>query len=129
MTLPAPKGNDSIVRHVLQIDPDSRSPYLSTTERLSEAKVWAGKRGAVWRTFVARIQSAEIRWISRAELLAMLRDGKDATVAWPRPSDLLTAQQHVEESVEHLIDFRPLKDQSNESVGVVVGNLFSKDAP
>lgn len=127
VTPPAPKGPDSIVRHVLQVD-DCRSPYLSTTERISEAKRWAGKSGAVWRTFVAQIESAELRWISRAELLEMLKAGKDAAVAWPRRSDLLAAQQYVEESAEHLIDFRSLTDQSSESVGAIVGNLFSKDA-
>lgn len=127
VTPPAPKGPDSIVRHLLQVD-DSRSPYLSTTERISEAKRWAGKSGTVWHTFVAQIESAELRWISRVELLEMLKAGKDAAVAWPRRSDLLTAQQYVEESAEHLIDFRSLTDQSGESVRAIVGSLFSKDA-
>ena len=128
VTLPAPDGDESVVRHILQED-DRRSPYLSSTEYLSVAKLFAGKNGDVWHTFVERIQSAEIRWISRSELLDMLRAGKDALAAWPRRSDLLTAQQCVEEQAEHLIDFRSLKGQPVEVVRAVVMKLFSREPP
>ena len=128
VSLPAPDGDDSVVRHILQED-NGRSPYLSSTEYLSVAKFFAGKNGDVWHTVVERIQSAQIRWISRAELLDMLGAGKEALVAWPRRSDVLTAQQYVEEQAEHLIDFRSLKDQPVEVVRAVVMKLFSKEPP
>ena len=126
--LPAPDGDESIVRHILQED-DCRSPYLSSTEYLSVAKLFARKNGLVWHTLVERIQSAEIRWISRSELLDMLRAGKDGLVAWPRRSDVLTARQYVEEQAEHLIDFQSLKGQPAEVVRAIVMELFSKEPP
>lgn len=128
VTLPAPHGDESVIRHILQED-DRRSPYLSATEYISVAKLFAGKHGDVWHTLVDRIESAKLRWISRLELLDMLKAGKDAAVAWPRRSDLLTAQQYVEEQAEHLIDFRPLKGQPVEVVSAVVTKLFLKEPP
>jgi hypothetical protein len=128
VTLPAPDGNESVVRHILQED-DRRSPYLSATEDFSTAKRFAGKRGDVWQTLVDRIESAELLWISRSELMEMLRAGKDGRAVWPRRSDLLTAQQYVEEQAEHLIDFRPLKGQPVEVVRAVVTKLFLKELP
>jgi hypothetical protein len=123
--MPAPDGDASLVRHVLQFD-DGRSPYMSTTEHLNVAKLFAGATGTLWRTVVARIQSAELRWIGRSELLQLLQAGVGIT-AWPRPSDLLEAQHHVECDAEHVVDVRSLKGEPDEVLRAVVGALFSKE--
>lgn len=128
VTLPAPDGDESVVRHILQAD-DRRSPYLSATEYVSVAKLFAGKDGDVWHTLVVRIESAELRWMSRSELLGMLRAGNSGPAAWPRRSDVLAAQQYVEEQAEHLIDFRSLSGQPAEVVKAIVMKLFSKEPP
>lgn len=128
--LPVPQAPASIVRHVLFLEgPGRETPYLSTTEDDDVAARFAGRSGAIWWTSVAKVQAQSLRYISKGELLEVLRGKGKGDAAWPRASEVQTARAYVELWGEHLIDFRRLQASSPSEVGDVVCALFLKGSP
>jgi hypothetical protein len=129
VTVPDPGAPPSIVRHILYLDGAGRStPYSSTTEDEPTAARFAGKDGRVWHTLVARVQASGLRYISKSELLSLLRGRGKGDAAWPKATEVLRARALAEEWGEHLIDFRPLKG-SSATADEVVSTLFTKERP
>ena len=129
--LPDPAAAESIVRHVLYLDGPGRStPYLSTTEDEEIARtVFGGKAGRVWFTTVARAQSAELRYISNAELLDLLRGKGKGDALWPRASEVMQARAFAEQWAEHLVDFRSQKGKAPDALRSLVASVFTKERP
>lgn len=99
---PSPNANDSIVRHILYLEsPGRETPYLSVTEELEVAKVFA-QGGAVWRTFVKKANDNGVRHISNSELLLCMK-GK---AKWDDAFEVMQARRYVEQWSEHLLDFK-----------------------
>lgn len=126
--LPEPGAPSSIVRHILYLEGAGRStPYASTSEDEEIAAMFAGKDGRVWHTLLERIEAASLRYISKGELLDLLRGKGKGDAGWPRAHEVQQARAYVESWGEHLVDFRELKGKSIVEVGEVVSALFTKE--
>jgi len=127
---PVPDASPSIVRHVLYLDGRGRdTPFVSTTEDEDVAERFARPDGRVWYTLVSKIEAAELRYISKAELLDLLRGKGKGDAAWPRASEVAAARALVEQNGEHLADFRRMKGRSAQDVEQCVSSLFTKERP
>ena len=83
---PAPKADDSVVRHILYLEgPGRETPYLSATESQEVAEYFAGPSGLVWQTMVNKLKEQGINHLSQADLLALLKKGNGKGKAkWDR---------------------------------------------
>jgi hypothetical protein len=128
--LPDPDASESFVRHILYLDGAGRStPYASTTEDETIAQRFAGSDGAVWHTLVAKIQQTSVRYVSKSELLGLLRRKGMGAAAWTKASEVQQARAYVEQWGEHLVDFRALKGTPEKELRAVVTQLFTKERP
>lgn len=126
---PVPTAPASIVRHVLYLEgPGRATPYCSVTEDEDAAELFAGRHGRVWFTSVDRIQES-LRYISKHELLALLRGKGKGDASWSSASEVHQAHAYVEQWGEHLVDSRPLKDVDPQAVGSAFRSAFSKERP
>ena len=124
---PHPGANPSIVRHVLYLDgPGRETPYSSTTESRQTAEVFAGNDGREWSTTVGVAKSEGVEHIDRRELLRLLRGHGQGDANWPNPYEVLQARRYVELWQEHLLDFRPLRDQPPAEVAGTVQRVFQR---
>jgi hypothetical protein len=129
-SLPKPTASPSIVRHILQLDGyGAETPYFSTTEDEDVAARFAGKDGRVWFTSVDRVQGQRLRYISKAELLGLLRGKGKGDAAAARASDVMAARALVEQHAEHLVDFRSMRETVQSELVACVGILFTKARP
>jgi len=123
---PAPNASPSIVRHILYLEGFGRpTPYLSATEVRETADSFAGSGG---RTYVGRPSDWPKHGVfhrSRKELLLLLRGHGKGDANWPSAFEVMRAHQYVEESQEHLADFRKVGDLSGEELSGIVNATFS----
>lgn len=129
VSLPEPAASESIVRHILVLEGFGRkTPYLSTTESEECARRFAGPHGRVWTTRVARAKEQGVGHISSQELLELLRGTGKGAAQWKSALEVAQARRYVEESDEHLLDFRPLIDRQHEEIAQVVVAIFERTA-
>lgn len=122
--LPTPAADDSIVRHLLYLDGAGRqTPYLSTTEDRAVAERFAGASGQVYATAVPTWAPRGVAHVPRTELLQNLKGKGKGRAAWPSALEVMQARRYVEESAEHLADFRGV---DSADLNEVCGSLFSK---
>ena len=127
VALPTPTADSSIVRHVLYLDGLGReTPYSSTTESHDVAVRFAGSRGAVWETKVQKAEDRGVQHISRKTMLDLLKGKGKGDAAWPSAFEVLQARKYIEESNEHLLDFRSHDGSSSEDLEAVVNKLFQR---
>ena len=108
---PVPSADDSVVRHILYLDgPGRDTPYLSTTEEEAVAKRFAGTKGAVWQTTVKKAKNLGVGHLSKTDLLSQLNGNGKGRAKWDSPFEVMQARRYVEQSSEHLLDFRNTAD-------------------
>lgn len=124
---PDPVADASIVRHVLYLDGmDRPTPYLSTTEDEETAERFAGRDGRVWHTEVGKVEGAELRYISKGELLDVLRGKGKGDAQWSSAFEVAQARAYVEQWAEHLIGFRCMAGKEKEAVAEIVSKIFAR---
>ena len=126
---PEPEADASIVRHLLYLEGYGRSsPYLSTTELEDIAREkYAGPNGIVRRTDLAQARQLEVGHCGRDELLQLLVGKGKGRAAWKNSFEVAQARRYVEESLEHLLDFRGHKALSREERLALVESLFNSE--
>ncbi len=121
VSVPSPKANASIVRHVLFLEgPGRESPYLSTSEIRECAEHWA-KGGAIWKTHVKISEKNGVNHISKSELLQAMKGNGKGKAKWDDPFEVMQARRYVEQWSEHLLDFRNVTDPEP-----IVKSIFEK---
>jgi hypothetical protein len=120
VSVPNPKADDSIVRHIMFFEgPGRETPYLSTSEAYELAENFSN--GAVWETFVKIAKKESVLHISRAELLSLMKGKGKGKAEWPNAFEVMQARRYVEQWGEHLLDFRKVEDPAE-----VTKKIFSK---
>ena len=120
VSVPNPKADDSIVRHIMFFEgPGRETPYLSTSEEYDIAEKFSS--GAVWETFVKIAKRESVLHISRTELLSLMKGKGKGKAEWPSAFEVMQARRYVEQWGEHLLDFRTVEDPSD-----VTRKIFSK---
>jgi hypothetical protein len=106
VTLPVPRANCSLVRHILYLEGHGReTPYLSSSESLATAARFAGGDGSVYIGRPEHWPTVGVEHRSRKELLLLLRGKGKGDAQWHSAFEVMRAHQFVEESEEHLADF------------------------
>lgn len=126
--LPDPAADPSIVRHVLYLDGAGRAtPYHSTSESRDIAQRFAGRRGKVYATKVARAKDEGVRHISRLELLNLLKGRGQGNASWSNPLQVMMARKYVEQYSEHLLDYQSIGNLDEEDLRKLIDRLFVVD--
>ncbi len=105
---PVPDADRSFVRHILYIGGAGReSPYLSTTESEAIARTkYAGPKGMVRFTYVPHARELRVDHIGYLELMDLLQGRGKGRAQSRNAMQVAQARRYVEESLEHLLDFR-----------------------
>jgi hypothetical protein len=110
VSVPRSDADGSVVRHVLYLEgPGRETPYLSTSEQREVAERFA-QAGGVWETSVTRANAEGVKYISRLELLGILRGNGKGAATWSNAFEVMQARRYVEQHAEHLLDFRETAD-------------------
>lgn len=120
--LPSPGADADIVAHVLARR-GHETPFLSTSETREAAAHFAAG-GRVWVTSAARASTADVRHLSRTELLSKLSQSKGT---WRSHSERLRAVAAVKRHAEHLLDFTRHTRVSEPKLRELVDGLFDED--
>lgn len=127
VALPAPAADPSIVRHILYLGgPGRETPYLSTSESSRVAERFAGRAGQVWRARIPSVRENGIGHIGRAELMDLLKGWGKGAARWDSPYEVMQARRYVEEWLEHLLDFRSIRELDQNQLRRVVDGVFER---
>ena len=127
VALPCPRANLSIVRHILYLEGYGReTPYLSVTETREAAFRFSGTGGTVYTSQPADWQEVGVKHRSRKELLLLLRKKGKGDAQWNSAFEVLRAHQYVQESQEHLADFRDLSETTDQELQTILPKMFTE---
>jgi len=111
VTLPVPRANRSLVRHILYLEGYGRAtPYLSSSESRATATRFASSDGSLYIGRPENWSAVGVKHRNRKELLQLLRGKGKGDGQWHSAFEVMRAHQFVEESDEHLADFSTAED-------------------
>ncbi len=106
VSIPDPDARLSLVEHILYLKGYGRdTQYTSVSEREDVAKRFAGRRGAVWQTDVARATLHGAKHHSKDRLVRDLRGQGRGTARWRSAWEVAQARANVLRWSEHLLDW------------------------
>jgi hypothetical protein len=112
VAVPIPSAQTRIVEHILYLGGRGRpTPFSSTSQSEETAKHFAGSDGAIWTTKVDRARAEGAVHISHSRLLADLKGRGRGECGWTSAWEVATARGYVEQWQEHLLDWRPVRDE------------------
>mgnify|MGYP000205040389 CR=1 FL=1 len=127
---PKPNADDSLVRHILQVDgPGQQTPFLSTTESEVTARYFALPKGFVLSTTVPVLREAELGYIGKKELLQLLVSRGKGDAKWHSAAEVKRAAQLVEQHAEHLADARSYQGKDDQQLQEAMRQSFSVRRP